>query len=170
MSDEDNSHTVQAVGPSEGKSVLGGFAVYKLSGEVTGGAYSVVEHNLQPHSLAAPMHTHRDVDEVSYVLEGEIGALVGDQEVYAGPGTLVLKPRGIPHTFWNAGSAPAKLLELISPAGFEHYFEELDQLLVSTGGRPDPTRIEQLADRYGMDMDFGSVPRLMEKYGVTLGG
>ncbi len=170
MSDEENSRAVQAVGPSEGKSVLGGFAVYKLSGEATGGAYSVVEHNLQPRALAAPIHTHRDVDETSYVLEGEIGALIGDREVYAGPGTLVLKPRGIPHTFWNAGATPAKLLELISPAGFEPYFEELDQLLGSSGGRPDPAQVEQLADRYGMDMDFGSVPRLMEKYGVTLGG
>ncbi len=170
MSVEENSQPVQTIGPSEGNSVLGGFAVYKLSGEATGGAYSVVEHNLQPYSLAAPIHTHRDVDEVSYMLEGEIGALIGNQEVYAGPGTLVLKPRGIPHTFWNAGATPAKLLELISPAGFEHYFEELDQLLASSGGRPDPAQIEQLADRYGMDMDFGSVPRLMEKYGVTLGG
>ncbi len=170
MSGETNGTPGLLVGPSEGKSVLGGVAVYKLSGDVTGGAYSVVEHNLQPRALAAPMHTHRDVNEVSYVLEGEVGALIGDREVYAGPGTLVLKPRGIPHTFWNAGPTPAKLLEVISPAGFERYFEELDQLLGLAGGRTDPAQIEQLADRYGMDMDFGRVPRLMEKYGVTLGG
>lgn len=116
------------------------------------------------------MHTHRDVNELSYVLEGEIGARIGDQELHAGPGTLVLKPKGIPHTFWNAGSSPARLLELIWPAGFERYFEELDQLLSSTDGQPDPAQIVQLADKYGMEMDFGSVSELMEKYGVKLGG
>ncbi len=170
MRGEPNATPNLLVRSTDGKSVLGGFAVYKLSGEATGGAYSVVEHNLQPRALAAPIHTHRDVDETSYVLEGEVGALIGDREVYAGPGTLVFKPRGIPHTFWNAGATPAKLLEIISPAGFERYFEELDQLLGSAAGQPDPAQIEQLAGRYGMDMDFGSVPRLMEKYGVTLGG
>ncbi len=116
------------------------------------------------------MHTHRDVDEMSCVLEGEIGARIGDQEVHAGPGTLVLKPKGIPHTFWNAGPTPARLLEVIWPAGFERYFEELDQLLSSTAGQPDPTQIVQLADKHGMEMDMGSLPELMEKYDLKLGG
>ncbi len=170
MSAETNRSPVRIVGPSEGRSLLGGFAVYKLSGDATGGAFSVVEHNLQPGALGAPVHTHRDVDEISYVLEGEIGALIGGQEVHAGPGTLVLKPKGIPHTFWNSGSSPARLLEVIWPAGFERYFEELDELLISTGGQPDPGRIVELAGRYGMEMDFGSIPGLMEKYGVKLPG
>ena len=116
------------------------------------------------------MHTHRDVDELSYVVEGEIGVLIGDREVRAGPGTFVLKPKGIPHTFWNPGSSPARLVEVIWPAGFEHYFEELDQLLNSTGGQPDSARITELAGRYGMEMEFGSIPGLMEKYGVKLPG
>ncbi|MDQ4078823.1 MAG: cupin domain-containing protein [Chloroflexota bacterium] len=170
MSAEENPTSVQIVGPTEGRSLLWGFAVYKLLGEDTGGAFSVIEHNLQPRTLAAPMHTHRDVDEMSCVLEGEIGARIGDQEVHAGPGTLVLKPKGIPHTFWNAGPTPARLLEVIWPAGFERYFEELDQLLSSTAGQPDPTQIVQLADKHGMEMDMGSLPELMEKYDLKLGG
>ena len=170
MSDEENRTAVRVVGPTEGRSLLGGFADYKLLGEATGGAFSVVEHNLPPGALGAPMHTHRDVDELSYVLEGEIGALIGEEEVHGGPGTFVLKPKGIPHTFWNAGPRPAKLLEVIWRAGFERYFEELDQLLSAAGGQPDPAQIAQLAGRYGMEMDFASVPELMEKYGVKLGG
>ena len=137
---------------------------------VTGGAFSVVEHNLPPGALGAPMHTHRDVDELSYVVEGEIGVLIGEREVRAGPGTFVLKPKGIPHTFWNPGASPARLVEVIWPAGFERYFEELDQLLSSTGGQPDPAGITELAGRYGMEMDFGSIPDLMQKYGVKLAG
>ena len=76
MSAENNRTPARIVGPSEGRSLIQGFAVHKLSGDDTGGAFSVVEHNLQPGTLAAPMHTHRDVDELSYVLEGEIGALI----------------------------------------------------------------------------------------------
>ncbi len=170
MSAEEKRNPVQIVGPNEGMSFLGGFAIFKLLGEATGGAFSVVEHNLQPRTLGAPMHTHHDVDEMSYVLEGEIGVRIGDQEVAAGPGALVVKPKGIPHTFWNAGSSPARLLEIIWPAGFERYFDELDQLMSSTGGRPDPAQIVQLAERYGMEMDFASIPELMQKYGVKLGG
>lgn len=170
MSEDTNGTTVQVVGPTEGRSFLGGFAVYKLLGEATGGAYSLVEHNLPPGALGAPMHTHRDVDETSYVLEGEIGALIGGKELYAGPGTLVLKPKGIPHTFWNAGSTPARFLELISPAGFERYFEELDWLVSSSGGKTDPAQLVQLAERYGMEMDLSSIPQLMERYGVRLPG
>ena len=68
------------------------------------------------------MHTHRNEDEYSYVLEGRLGVQLGDEVLEAGPGELVFKPRGVPHAFWNAGDEPLRLLELISPAGFENYF------------------------------------------------
>jgi uncharacterized cupin superfamily protein len=169
MTVEPNERPVHIVSPTEGKSFLRGFAIYKVLGEATGGAFSIVEHTLQPGLLGAPMHTHRDVDETSYVLEGEIGALIGGEEVHAGPGTFVLKPKGIPHTFWNAGPDPLRFLEVISPAGFEGYFEELDRLFGSTDGQPDVAQIVQLADMYGMEMDFTSLPDLMKTYGVRIG-
>ncbi len=133
--------SIQVVGPTDGASWLWGFAVYKVVGDATGGAFAVVEHTLAPHTLAAPLHTHRDVDELSYVLERTIGARIGAQEVEAGPGTFVLKPKGVAHTFWNAGATPARLLEVIWPAGFERYFEELDHLFSRTGGQPDPEQV-----------------------------
>lgn len=170
MTAEKDTPPVQIVRPTEGRSLLRGFAVYKVLGDATQGAFSIVEHTLGPGLLGAPMHTHRDVDETSYVLEGEIGALIGGQEVQAGPGTFVLKPRGVPHTFWNAGPGPARFLEVISPAGFEAYFEELDRLFGAMDGQPDPAQIVQLADAYGMEMDFTSLSDLMETYGVKLGG
>jgi uncharacterized cupin superfamily protein len=157
------------VGAGEGTSLMEGFAILKLVGGNTGDAFSVLEHNLPPHSLAAPMHTHRDTDEFSYVLEGEIGAQIGDHVVQAGVGALVVKPKGIAHTFWNASPRPARILEIVSPAGFERYFEELEQLLASSNGQPEPAAIVRLADKYGMEMDFSSVPVLMATYGVKLG-
>ena len=170
MADEQPRPAIQVIGPTDGAAWLGGFAVYKVLGDATGGAFAVVEHTLAPHTLAAPLHTHHDVDELSYVLEGTIGVRIGAQEVAAGPGTFVLKPKGIAHTFWNAGATPARLLELIWPAGFERYFEELDGLFRRMVGQPDPVQVVQLAAQYGMELDWGSVPGLLEQYGVTLGG
>jgi uncharacterized cupin superfamily protein len=81
--------------------------VFKLSGADTGGAFAVVEHPIEPGRLVLP-HVHKHEDEYSYVLEGTIGARVGDHEVAAvGPGSYLLKPRGLMHTFWNAGQRPA---------------------------------------------------------------
>jgi mannose-6-phosphate isomerase-like protein (cupin superfamily) len=109
------------VGPDEGTSIsLGDLGViHKLSGQDTGGSFSTVEHPLQPGTLGAAPHTHLNEDEYSFVLEGEVGVQIGEQEFTATPGTYILKPRGIPHTFWNAGAQPARIVEIISPAGFE---------------------------------------------------
>ena len=91
---------------------------------------------IPPRSLAAPVHTHTHEDEYSFVLSGRMGVQIGDEVGEAGPGELVAKTRGIPHAFWNSGDEPARLLELISPAGFETYFEELAPHL-SAAGPPD---------------------------------
>jgi quercetin dioxygenase-like cupin family protein len=115
--------------PQEGKSVwLAGMGVdYKISGEQTGRAFSVVEHPIEPGRLVPP-HTHTREDEFSYVLEGEIGMRVSDEVVTATPGCYIFKPRGIPHTFWNASAQMGRLIEIISPAGFEQFFLELADL------------------------------------------
>lgn len=136
------------VGPSEGLEVsLGAVGVvFKISGEDTGGLLSIVEHPIAPGALVPP-HVHTNEDEYSYILEGQVGVRIGEQEFTAGPGTYVLKPRGIPHTFWNAGPSPARLMEIICPAGLERYFAELANLL-PTQGPPDFEKIAALQDRY----------------------
>src|SRR5437870_1816686 len=106
-----------AVWPGEGERLAmstGVGVVYKIAGEETGGAFAVVEHPVAPGAFVPP-HTHAREDELSYVLTGEIGVMVVDQELAAPAGTYVFKPRGVPHAFWNAGSAPARILELIWP-------------------------------------------------------
>lgn len=101
---------------------------FKVRGEQTGGRSAIVEHPIQPGVLVDP-HIHRNEDELSYVLEGGIWARVGDVEVEAAAGAYVWKPRGVLHAFWNPGPEPARILEVISPAGFEHMFEEVAALL-----------------------------------------
>ena len=92
---------------------------------------------MSPRALAAPVHRHTREDEYSFVLEGRMGALLGDDVVEAGPGDLVHKPRDQWHTFWNAGDEPCRILEIISPAGFERFFAELDEMGGALAADPD---------------------------------
>lgn len=139
---------------------------FLVGGEATGGRFSLVEHPLPPRALGAPLHTHRHEDEYSYVLEGRIGLRLGDETLEAGPGDLVFKPRGIPHAFWNAGDEPARLLELISPAGFEQYFRELAPLLEDR--EANGPAIDAVVERYGLEIDLASIPAFAAEHGLRL--
>jgi quercetin dioxygenase-like cupin family protein len=154
------------LGPAEGESVnllkLG--VRFMIEGEETGGAFSLVEHPLPPRALGAPIHTHRNEDEYSYVLEGRIGVQLGEDVIEAGPGELVFKPRGVKHAFWNAGDEPARLLEIISPAGFENYFRELAPLLAAP--ERDEQAIGEVVSKYELDIDFGTIPELIARHGL----
>jgi mannose-6-phosphate isomerase-like protein (cupin superfamily) len=158
------------LGPSDGKAgFLGSIGVrFMIDGPEAGERFSLVEHPMGPRALAAPMHRHNNEDEYSYVIEGRMGALLGDEHVEAGPGDLVHKPRGQWHTFWNAGDEPARILEIISPAGFERFFAEM----VDMGGvaRADPDALGDLCRRYALEMDPDSVPGLVERFGVRMPG
>jgi quercetin dioxygenase-like cupin family protein len=157
------------IAPDEGDVILSGGIgfVGKLYGDENGGAFAIGEHPLEPGVLAAPPHTHTNEDEISYVLEGEIGVMIGD-EVYTAPaGSYVLKPRGVLHAFWNPGPEPARIIEIFSPAGFERYFEELAEVL-SAGGPPDVPRLEELANRYGLTFHWVRMSEIMDKYNVGL--
>jgi mannose-6-phosphate isomerase-like protein (cupin superfamily) len=137
-------------------------------GAATGGGFSLVEHPMPPRALAAPLHRHTHEDEYSYVLEGRMGALLGDEVLEAGPGDLVFKPRNQWHTFWNAGDEPARILEIISPAGFEQYFAEL----VEVGGSraAEGRDLGALAQHYGLEVQRDSIPGLLERFGVRIAG
>jgi mannose-6-phosphate isomerase-like protein (cupin superfamily) len=149
--------------------MLGSIGVrFMIDSAASGGGFSLVEHPMPPRTLAAPLHRHSREDEYSFVLEGRVGALLGDEVVYGEPGDLIFKPRDQWHTFWNAGDEPARILEIISPAGFERYFEQLTELL-RDAGPPDPAAIAALAARYGLKLDFESVPSLVEEYGISFG-
>jgi quercetin dioxygenase-like cupin family protein len=141
---------------------------FLVGGEVTDGRCAIVEHPIPPKALAAPLHTHEREDEISFVIEGEVGLQLGDRTEIAQPGAVVFKPRGIPHTFWNASDSPARLLELITPAGFERYFEEMALVFAdAAGGPPDAERRQALLAKYALQMDMESLPRLMQEHGLV---
>jgi len=138
-----------------------------LAGHGDTGGPAFVVHDLAPRALGSPVHTHTREDEWSFVLTGRVGVQVADSSSVADPGDLVLKPRGVPHAFWNAGDDPARLLEVITPGGFEDYFSALAEVLAADGP-PDLTRLVEVARRFGLDIDPGSIPRLVETHGLTL--
>ena len=156
------------LGATEGKSgVLAAIGVrFMIDGDDAESRFSLVEHPMPPRALAAPLHRHSREDEYSFVLEGKMGALLGDELVYAKAGDLVFKPRRQWHTFWNAGDAQCRILEIISPAGFERYFEEL----VDMTGPRTPVTIGPLAARYGVEMKFESIPELVAQHGLAWPG
>ncbi|MGZ8585498.1 MAG: cupin domain-containing protein [Actinomycetota bacterium] len=159
----------RVLGPDEGAVVnlLALGVRFMIEGERTGGRFSLVEHPLPPRALGAPVHTHRNEDEYSFVLEGRVGVQLGEELLEAGPGELLFKPRGLAHAFWNAADEPARLLELISPAGFENYFRELAPLLAAADR--DEAAIGDVVARYELDIDLGSVAVLAERHGLRLG-
>ena len=136
---------------------------FLIGGKESGGGFALVEHRLPARALAAPLHFHTREDEYSYVLEGRVGALLGKEEVFATSGDLIFKPRGQWHTFWNAGDTPARILEIISPAGFEELFRELGAF----EGLPDPQTLAVLAARYGGKVDFERTLPIVERHGLV---
>jgi quercetin dioxygenase-like cupin family protein len=160
---------LKVVHPDRGDSgeILPGVGVvFKIDGEDTGGALAIVEHPFEVGALVPP-HMHTREDEFSIVLEGEIGFRSGDEEVVLEPGGYIKKPRGEVHAMWNAGSTPARMIEVISPAGFEGFFRELVEKNAS--GPIDPPELGQIAERYGLpdvkDPDW--LPDVIARYELT---
>jgi hypothetical protein len=91
-----------------------------------------------------------------------MGALLGDNVLYADAGELAFEPRDQWHTFWTAGDEPCRILEIISPAGFEHFFREWD-----AGTKDGTLNPGDLSVRYGIEFDMESVPRLCAEHGLV---
>src|SRR5438034_5930364 len=158
---------VMVIQPGQGATgELGSIGVaFKLWGKDTGGSLSIVEHPF-PVGALVPPHIHTREDEFSIVTEGEIGFRSGDAEVVLGAGGYITKPRGELHTMWNAGRTPARMIEVISPAGFENFFRDLTDL--TAAGPPAADAIADLADAYGLLFsDPPWLPDLVARYSLT---
>jgi len=170
----DGSEGPRIIGPRDGRFVdIASVGVrFMIWGAETGGLFSLVEHPIPPRTLAAPLHRHAREDEYSYVLEGRMGALLGGEVVYAEPGDLVFKPRNQWHTFWNAGDEPCRILEIISPAGFEHFFRELGDAMAAVNAA-NPGQVlpnSDLPERYALEFQPEKTLEICRTYGVRFPG
>ncbi len=156
---------VRVVGPDDGRVEPGPGQVtdrFLIDGVDTDDRFSLVQHLFAPRALAAPMHRHHLEDEFTYVVSGRIGAVLEGEEVEAGPGDLLYKPRGQWHTFWNAGDSPAAVLEIISPAGLERFFRWIDDL----DHEPTPEELETAGAPYRCDVDPAATAALVQRLGI----
>jgi mannose-6-phosphate isomerase-like protein (cupin superfamily) len=160
--------TAKVLGPHDGKTgFLGSIGVrFMIDGNETGGGFSLAEKRMSPRALTAPMHRHEREDEYTYILEGHVGVMLGDEVVVGGAGDLIFRPRHQWHTFWNAGDETARILEILSPAGMEGLFHEL---VVLDGSAP-PKKLGELYARYGLEAEPDSIPRLVERFDLRFPG
>lgn len=161
-----NAHDPRLLPAAAAELRLGGLGIRPLvTAPETHGQATLLEHPIAPRSLGAPIHTHAHEDEFSFVIEGRVGFMIGETVIEAGPGDFVRKPRGVPHAFWNPTDAPAHVIELIVPGGFEAYFTEMAPIL--NAPRPDHARAAEVCARYGIAMDLTSIPALHERFGLA---
>ena len=67
---------------------------------------------------------------------------------------------------WNAGDVPARMIEIISPAGFERFFRELSERVAA--GPPSPDDLAEIAERYGLELTSPPwLPDVIQRYGLT---
>jgi mannose-6-phosphate isomerase-like protein (cupin superfamily) len=163
----DASQGPRLIPPDGGKAVdLGSVGVRFMAWtEETGGGFSLVEHPIRPRHLCAPIHRHSREDEYSFVLEGRMGALLGDDTVFAEAGDFVFKPRDQWHTFWNAGDEPCRILEIISPGGFERFFDELAEAQQRADFGPE--MMGPIAAKYGIEFDMERTPAVVQEHGLV---
>jgi mannose-6-phosphate isomerase-like protein (cupin superfamily) len=115
---------VREVATAETVEVSGNRIAFLLDAEETGGAVGAIEF-LAPRAFAGPPpHIHRRMHDVAVVLEGALAFQLGDETGTAGPGELLLAPRGVAHTFSNPSEGPLRVLNLYVPGGFEQFFRE----------------------------------------------
>ncbi|CAN5563713.1 cupin domain-containing protein [soil metagenome] len=159
---------LKVVQPGEGE--VGDLAdgvgvIFKIESVDTGGAIAIVEHTFAVGALVPP-HVHTREDEYSIVLEGEIGFRSEDAEVVLSEGGYIIKPRAQVHAMWNAGTTPARMIEIIAPAGFERFFRELVD--ITSQRRPTPEEVAGIGDRYELPFARPAwLPDIIERYGLT---
>ncbi len=148
--------------PGEGKSfwLLGDLYTFKLTGDDTGGAFALVENTVQPEN-GPPPHIHLREDETFFVLEGEFSFLRGDTTFSANPGSFIYIPKGTLHTYKNVGGVIGRLVFLLTPAGFEKFFEEIGEPAKDKITPPpfDPATVEKLlklAPKYHLEVRIAS--------------
>jgi hypothetical protein len=115
---------------------LGALSQVRLSGEQTGGAFSLRD-NLARRGNASPVQVDDRDDETFFVLDGELRVCAGEDDCTAGPGTVAVLPRRLRHAD-VVTSATARFLTLHTPAGFEQFAAEVGQPALGLGPHPAP--------------------------------
>ena len=163
MSLEEN---VILIGPEEGAYLPVLDIAHKVTAEASGGSLKIEEWGLPPGEMIPP-HTHASEDECSFVLEGEMMCYVGGEVVSAPQGSYVIKPRGVPHAFYNSGARTVRVMEILTPGdSFEGYFDEYEEIVSRQMSDEEYRRARaELGGRYGITWHDERIPEVQASFG-----
>lgn len=136
-------------GGGKAVNILGIPMLIRIHGRDTNGVVSAVESHDVPGG-GPPPHIHHREDETFQILEGDYEFTVAGKSHVAGPGTTIFAPRGIPHTYRYLGTTPGRLLCVITPSGFEGFFEEIGAMTPQQ--QQDIPRVMEIAKKYGLEI------------------
>ena len=139
----------------------------RVRGSDTGGQLTVVEHVLPPGFIAMPLHTHERETETTLVLQGTLWVQVGKRVTRVTAGQSVVKPAGVPHTYWNEGKEPARFLDLLTPGGLDAWYEEVSAAIPGRG-TVEVSRVLEVSRRYGLEFEMESLVDIMSRHEVVL--
>lgn len=137
---------------------LGVLQQVRVSGEQTGGAFSLTD-NLARRGNGSPVHIHEHEEESLIVLDGDLRVVLAEEEHLAGPGTVAVLPKGVPHAY-VVTSPEARFLTLHNPGGFEEFAAEVGEPAQALTLPPEPATPPDLA----------AVTAIAARHGITILG
>jgi quercetin dioxygenase-like cupin family protein len=137
--------------PREERIVVGQLEMrFFVDGSHTSGHMSMAEMIVPPGAKVPPPHSHGDVDETAYVIQGRFNYRIGDELHELRAGDRRFSPRGLVHAFSNPGDEPVRVLLTFSPAKIgPAYFREVGDLLAA-GGPPDFAKVRAVMEKHGL--------------------
>lgn len=144
--------TVSAVG--DGDTYWTGFPnTIRISGDDTGGAFTVIELRVPP-GFSGPPHIHHEAHQTDHVVEGELVYTVGEETRVVEAGSIIHCPKGVPHTFSNESEEEAIVYDWLHPAGHDEFMRRTTEQLTDSSDPPelDMDRVLELAPEYGVEM------------------
>jgi quercetin dioxygenase-like cupin family protein len=146
------SATFHRPGQGEVYEVGGSSLTLKATSDDTAGSFFLSESKLEPGFTGPPLHVHRELHDMFYVLDGTLTVQVENQLLEAPPGSFLCVPPGTRHTFANRSEYPVRFLNFNTPGGFEEYMRELAAAWKDAGGPPPPEQIGEIASRYDFEL------------------
>lgn len=143
---------VQPPGEGEHHRVGASSLTLKAVSEHTDGRFFLSETVGEPGFPGPPLHRHRELTDMFYVLEGTLTFTIDGEDVEGPAGTFVCAPPGTAHTFANRSDAPARFLNFNVPGGFEHYMRDLAAAFAGADGPPAPEDLGRIAAKYDLEL------------------
>ena len=148
---------------------------FKMRSNQTNGQFSCTEETLTPKTLGVPVHKHDELDEIMHVLEGTVHVLVGEEVFEVNAGDWHLRPRGIPHAYWNQTNEPAKFNDMFLNQDFDEFLDEflrignkLKEKNISTDSKEASDLYDLLSKKCGLTNYPEMTPLLLKKYGLKM--